>query len=68
MHPGDLRRWRAAHLAVKSSGTTLDDLQDVQLAGEEGLNGGRDPQVGAGCQLLCEIKHLLTHQRFLVCL
>lgn len=68
MHPGDPRWWRAAHLAVKAGGATLDDLQDVQLASEERLNRGRDPQAAAGCQLLCGIQHSVTHQYSLACL
>lgn len=43
MDPGDLRWGWAAHLAVKAGMATLNYLQYVQLAGEQGLNGGRDP-------------------------
>jgi len=53
VHPGDAGGGRAADLAVKAGGATFDDLQDVQLAGEQGVPGGRDLQLGAGGQLLC---------------
>lgn len=42
MVPGNDGRWGPADLAVKTGGATLYDLQDVQLAGEQGLPGGSD--------------------------
>lgn len=40
MVPGNDGRWGPADLAVKTGGATLYDLQDVQLAGEQGLPEG----------------------------
>lgn len=54
MHPRDSRSRRAAHLTVEPRGAAFDDLQDVQLAGEQGLPGRGDSQVGARGGLLCE--------------
>ena len=36
--PGDLRRWRPADFAVKSSVTPLNHFQNIQLTSEERLN------------------------------
>lgn len=47
MHPCDSWSRGAAHLTVKPGSATFDDLQDVQLAGEQRLPGWGDPQVCA---------------------
>ena len=57
VHPGDAGRGGSADLTVEAGGAALHDLQDVQLAGEQGVPGGRDLQLGAGGQLLCETNH-----------
>ena len=50
--PCHLRRRWPADLAVEAGGAPLDDLQDVQLACEQGLPGGTDSQTGTAHHLL----------------
>lgn len=47
MAPDDFGRRRPADFAVEASVASLDDLEDVQLSGEERIRGWDDPQLAA---------------------
>lgn len=50
--PRDFRRWRATDFAVKSSITSLNYFQNIQLASEERIIGWDDSEFAARSHFL----------------